>query len=67
MRRTDLTEATMQGWAPLDAVQRQKFLEAFVNAALRLDRIDLRASLRRRLREPPFVAFDWRMRTLPSF
>jgi hypothetical protein len=28
MRRTDLTEATMQGWARLDAAQRQKFFSS---------------------------------------
>ena len=28
MRRTDLTEATMEGWARLDAAQRQRFFEA---------------------------------------
>jgi hypothetical protein len=40
MRRTDLTEATMQGWARLDVAQRQRFFEAFVKAALRLDRLE---------------------------
>jgi hypothetical protein len=53
MRRTDLTEATLQGWARLNATQRQRFFEAFLNAALRLDRLELRASLRRRLQYPP--------------
>jgi hypothetical protein len=33
MRRTDLTEATMQGWARLNAAQRQRFFEAFLKAA----------------------------------
>ena len=56
MRRTDLTEATMQGWARLDAAQRQRFFEAFVRAALRLDRLELRAWLRRRLKNPPLAA-----------
>jgi hypothetical protein len=55
MRRTDLTEATMQGWATLDAAQRQRFFEAFVKAALRLDRLELRAWLRRRLQYPPLA------------
>ena len=50
MRRTDLTEATMQGWARLDAAQRERFFEAFVKAALRLDALALRAWLRRRLK-----------------
>src|SRR4051794_10040380 len=56
MRRTDLTEATMQGWARLDPAQRQRFFEAFVKAALRLDRLELRAWLRRRLQNPPLAA-----------
>ena len=55
MRRTDLTEATMQGWARLDAAQRQRFFEAFLAAALRLDRLELRAWLRRRLKNPPLA------------
>jgi len=42
--RTDLFEATMQGWARLDAAQRQRFFEAFVKAALRLDRLELRVA-----------------------
>jgi hypothetical protein len=58
MRRTDLTEATMQGWARLDAAQLQQFFEAFLNAALRLDKLELRAWLRRRLKNQPFAAFD---------
>ena len=58
MRRTDLAEATMQGWARLDAAQRQRFFEAFVRAALRLDRLELRAWLRRRLQYPPLAAVD---------
>jgi hypothetical protein len=55
MRRTDLTEATMQGWARLDAAQRQRFFEAFLKAALRLDALALRAWLRRRLKNPPLA------------
>jgi hypothetical protein len=58
MRRTDLTEATMQGWARLNAAQRQRFFTAFVAAALRLDRLELRAWLLRRLRNPPLVAIN---------
>ena len=46
----------MQGWARLDAAQRQRFFEAFVKAALRLDRLELRAWLRRRLKNPPLAA-----------
>ena len=56
MRRTDLTDATMQAWARLDAAQRQRFFEAFVKAALRLDQLALRAWLLRRLHEPPLAA-----------
>ena len=56
MRRTDLAEATMQGWARLDAAQRQRFFEAFLKAALRLDALALRAWLRRRLKNPPLAA-----------
>ena len=56
MRRTDLTEATMQGWARLDAAQRHRFFEAFLRAALRLNALDLRAWLRRRLRTAPLAA-----------
>ena len=44
----------MLGWARLDAAQRQRFFEA----ALRLDRLALRASLRRRLQYPPLAAID---------
>ncbi|WP_024513283.1 hypothetical protein [Bradyrhizobium sp. ARR65] len=55
MRRVPLVQATMEGWARLDAAQRQKFFEAFVAAAVRLDRLELRAWLRRRLREPPLA------------
>jgi hypothetical protein len=56
MRRVDLTEATMQGWARLDAAQRDKFFAAFVAAAVRLDRLELRAWLRRRLQYPSLTA-----------
>jgi hypothetical protein len=56
MQRSDLTEAAMEGWARLDAAQRQRFFEAFLEAALRLDRLELRAWLRRRLRNPPLCA-----------
>ena len=73
IRRTDLTQATMQGWARLDAAQRQRFFEAFLKAALRLDALALRAWLRRRLRNPPLAAtidparFKFRMPTLPFY
>jgi hypothetical protein len=39
MRRSDLTDATMEAWARLDAAQRHRFFEAFLKAALRLDRL----------------------------
>lgn len=55
MRRIDLTRATMDGWARLDAAQRQRFFTAFIAAALRLDRLELRAWLLRRLRNPPLA------------
>jgi hypothetical protein len=55
MRRSDLTEATLHGWARLDAAQRQRFFEAFLKAALRLDQLALRAWLRRRLKNPPLA------------
>jgi hypothetical protein len=55
MRRTDLAEATLQGWARLNPSQRQRFFEAFVKAAVRLDRLELRAWLRRRLKNPPLA------------
>ena len=34
LRRTDLFEATMQGWARLDPARRHRFFEAFVRAAM---------------------------------
>jgi hypothetical protein len=55
MRRSDLTEATLHGWARLDAAQRQRFFEAFLKAALRLDQLALRAWLRRLLKNPPLA------------
>ena len=46
----------MQGWARLDAAQRHRFFEAaFLNVALRLDKLELRAWLRRRLKNPPLA------------
>jgi hypothetical protein len=56
MRSVDLTEATMTGWARLDAAQRHRFFEAFLKAALRLDALALRAWPRRRLQNPPLAA-----------
>jgi hypothetical protein len=56
MRRSDLFEATMEGWARLNAGQRHQFFQSFVKAAVRLDRLELRAWLRRRLKNPPLAA-----------
>jgi len=56
MRRTDLTDATMQAWARLNEAQRHRFFAAFLKAALRLDRLELRAWLLRRLQNPPLAA-----------
>jgi hypothetical protein len=55
MRRVGLFEAMMEGWGRLDAAQRQRFFQAFVKAALRLDTLELRAWLRRRLQYPPLA------------
>ena len=43
MRRIDLVEATMQGWARLNPPQRERFFQAGLKAALRLDRREFRA------------------------
>jgi hypothetical protein len=56
MRRIDLVEATMQGWARLTPSQRERFFQAGLKAALRLDRLEFRAWLLRRLRNPPLAA-----------
>ena len=58
MRRVDLFQATMAGWAPLDPSQRERFFRAGLKAALRLDRLEFRAWLLRRLRNPPPAAPD---------
>jgi hypothetical protein len=58
MKRVELSVAVMQGWARLDVAQRDKFLEAFVRAALRLDRLHLREWLRQRLRTHPMREVD---------
>ena len=55
MRRVELTEAVMAGWTRLDATQRDRFFHAFLRAALRLNALDLRAWLRRRLRTAPLA------------
>jgi hypothetical protein len=58
MRRIDLVAATMQGWSRLDPAQRDKFFEALVSATLRLDRLQFREWLRKRLRTPSLCALD---------
>jgi hypothetical protein len=52
----DLFEATMQGWARLNPQQRERFFQAGLRAALRLDRQEFREWLRRRVGEPPLAA-----------
>jgi hypothetical protein len=53
MRRVDLVETTMQAWARLDPEQRDRFFRFGLKAAVRLDRLEFRAWLLRRLRNPP--------------
>ena len=55
-QRVDLVQATMQGWGRLDDRHRQRFAEAFLKAALRLDRLEFRAWLLRRVRTAPLAA-----------
>jgi hypothetical protein len=56
MRRIDLVEATLEAWTRLNPSQRERFFKAFLKAALRLDRLELRAWLLRRLKNPPLAA-----------
>ena len=56
MRRTDLFETTMQAWARLNPQQRERFFQAGLKAALRLERQEFREWLMRRLIEPPLAA-----------
>ncbi|MET4179484.1 hypothetical protein ABIB94_001576 [Bradyrhizobium sp. JR7.2] len=56
MRRTDLFEVTMKGWARLNPQQRERFFQAGLRAALRLERQEFREWLRRRVGEPPLAA-----------
>jgi hypothetical protein len=51
MRRIDLVAATLEGWTRLTPEQRDRFLKA----ALRLDRLEFRAWLLRRLRTAPLA------------
>ena len=55
MRRIDLFEATMQGWSRLNPQQRERFFQAGLKAALRLDRREFRAWLLRRVRTAPLA------------
>ena len=45
----------MQGWARLNPQQRERFFKAGLKAAVRLDRLELRALLLRRLKNPPLA------------
>jgi hypothetical protein len=56
MRRIDLVAATLEGWARLNPQQRERFFQAGLRAALRLERQELRAWLLRRIGEPPLAA-----------
>jgi hypothetical protein len=56
MRRTDLFETTMKGWARLNPAQRERFFQAGLKAALRLERQEFRDWLLRRLGESPLAA-----------
>lgn len=51
--RVDLIQATLTAWAQLDAPERERFFRAGLKAALRLDRLEFRAWLLRRLRTAP--------------
>ncbi len=55
MRRDPLLERTVQGWARLNPQQRERFFQAGLRAALRLERREFREWLRRRLSEPPLA------------
>ena len=46
----------MQGWARLNPAQRERFFQAGLRAALRLERREFREWLRRRVGEPPLAA-----------
>jgi hypothetical protein len=56
MRRIDLVAATLEGWSRLDAAQRERFFKAGLKAALRLNRLEFRAWLLRRVRTAPLAA-----------
>ena len=46
----------MQGWARLNPQQRERFFKAGLKAALRLNRLEFRAWLLRRVRTAPLAA-----------
>jgi len=56
--RIDLYKATMAGWAQLDPSERERLFRAGLKAALRLDRLEFRAWLLRRLRNPAARSSD---------
>jgi hypothetical protein len=51
-------QAATAGWARLTPEQRDRLFKAGLKAALRLDRLEFRAWLLRRVRHPPLVAVD---------
>ena len=55
MLRADLYERTVQGWARLNPAQRERFFQAGLRAALRLERHEFRDWLVRRIGEPPLT------------
>jgi hypothetical protein len=56
MRRIDLVAKTLEGWSRLDPSQRERFFQAGLKAPLRLDRLEFRAWLLRRVRTAPLAA-----------
>jgi hypothetical protein len=55
MRGVDLVAATLEAWQRLDPQQRERFFQAGLKAALRLDRLKFRAWLLRRVRTAPLA------------
>ncbi|MCK1404160.1 hypothetical protein [Bradyrhizobium sp. 76] len=55
MRRIDLVQAATAGWARLTPEQRDRFFKTGLKAALRLDRLEFRAWLLRRVRTAPLA------------
>lgn len=55
MRRIDLVQTATAGWARLTPEQRDQFFKAGLKAALRLDRLQFRAWLLRRVRTAPLA------------